>query len=87
MLKFFSKCLIFPFLGMVFTVFYLLNVGYDFSLEEIKFEPLSSQLSPWQKMEGVTEIEWEGKRVLSLKERQTFIGCFNPFWQLNRFSI
>jgi hypothetical protein len=72
MLKFFSKCLIFPFLGMVFTVFYLLYVGYDFSMEEIKFEPLSSQPSPGQKMEGVTEMEWEGKRVLSLKERQTF---------------
>ncbi len=43
MLKFFPIDLIFSFRGIVLTVFYLLGVGYDFRVEEIKFEPLPSQ--------------------------------------------
>jgi len=87
MLKFFAKGLIFAFLGIVLTSFYLLCVGYDFRVEEIKFEPLTGQPNRLQTMKGVSEIEWEGKRALSLIESGGTQNFGIPFLGLTEKSI
>lgn len=71
MLKVFLKILLFPLMGLVLALAYPLIVGDSFKEEEIKFEArtLSPELKPGLK--GVTETDWEGKRVLLLEAPQS----------------
>lgn len=76
-MKNFLKWLLFPLAGFVLAGFYLFNVGNDFKAEEVKFEPRKYQANPLSGMEGVAEIDWQGKQVLSIKERAVFNFTFS----------
>jgi hypothetical protein len=74
MLKFFLRWPLFPLIGCALAICFLLSDGDNFKPEEIKFEPLTRQPEKGPTMTGLAELEWEGKKVLSLKEGQAFFS-------------
>lgn len=68
MLKLFLRWSLFPLIGCVLAMCFLLSGEDHFKAEEIKFEPLISQPERVPALTGLAEMEWEGKKVLSLGE-------------------
>jgi len=78
MLKVFLKILLFPLIGLVSAMAYPLYVGDPFKEEEIKFEARTLRPDLKPALIGVTETEWDGKRVLQLEAAQVILPFSSP---------